>query len=273
VAQRSRDLFPAQVICAAAMVLFQISVLCSESSPTLDNINSRHEKIYQRIAPAIVAIQAQGEKSHYGSGVIISPHGLILASTTALPKGTEKVSVYFADGRVIPAKILQTHAATESCVLQAELNSRTTLPYLPLANSALSRVGELAYSAGNPSRSITNDGQVAFSIGTITGIYNTSSADELSAYSGLVFETDAAVNPGAAGGALVDSDGRLLGLLSMCYCQTRRMGTAIPIHLIQRGLAAQLRDIALNPKPLEAPPSPTVRTPRGTRRGQHRWRQ
>jgi S1-C subfamily serine protease len=146
------------------------------------------------------------------------------------------------------AKVVSTDTTTESCVLQVlfeEGEKKQALPFVEVADSSKARVGELAYTAGNPFHTISRDGQVAWSIGTLSGIYKIISADEQSHYSGLVLETDAAVNPGSDGGPLFDSNGRLLGIISLCFCESRWLGTAIPVHLIKNGLAAHLRSVPL----------------------------
>jgi S1-C subfamily serine protease len=146
------------------------------------------------------------------------------------------------------AKVVSTDTTTESCVLQVlfeEGEKKQALPFVEVADSSKARVGELAYTAGNPFHTISRDGQVAWSIGTLSGIYKIVSADEQSHYSGLVLETDAAVNPGSDGGPLFDANGRLLGIISLCFCESRWLGTAIPVHLIKNSLAAHLRSVPL----------------------------
>src|SRR6185369_3391085 len=127
---------------------------------------------------------------------------------------------------------------TETCALQIirTPEDKAPYPYIELCDSSRVRVGELAYTAGNPFHTISRDGQVAWSVGTISGLYKIISADEQSHYSGLVLETDAAVNPGSDGGSLIDGNGRLLGVLSLCFCESRWLGTAIPAHLIKTSL-------------------------------------
>ncbi|HYG75540.1 MAG TPA: trypsin-like peptidase domain-containing protein [Planctomycetota bacterium] len=215
----------------------------------LNQIRDRHERMHQQVAPAVVAVEARNAKPQkerdkdsakfYGTGVVVSPDGMVLTSSTVVPAAARFVSVYFTDGRVMDAKVVAIDEATESCVLQAiipQADAKKPLAYVELADSSKVNVGELAYTAGNPFHTITRDGQVAWSIGTISGRYNIASADEQSRYRGLVLETDAAVNPGSDGGPLIDANGRLLGILSLCFCESRWLGTAIPVHLIHQNL-------------------------------------
>jgi len=238
-----------------AAALAACSVLCSvplaataqaEDLTILNQIRERHEHMHQQVSPAVVAVESgkgtRGLKDapkFYGTGVVVSPDGLVLTSSTVVPATTKFVQVYFSDGKVMDAKVLATDDATESCalqVIQPTGESKHTLPFVELCDSSKVEVGELAYTAGNPFHTISRDGQVAWSIGTISGRYTITSADEQSRYHGPILETDAAVNPGSDGGPLIDANGRLLGTLSLCFCESRWLGTAIPVHLIQKNL-------------------------------------
>jgi len=221
----------------------------AEEMQLLNQIIDRHQRMHQQVSPAIVAVEARHAKrdkererdgaKFYGTGVVVSADGLVLTSSTVVPNAARFVSVYFTDGRVMDARVVAVDEATESCVLQAIVpatDARKTFTFVELADSSKVNVGELAYTGGNPFHTITRDGQVAWSIGTISGSYSITSADEQSRYKGPVLETDAAVNPGSDGGPLIDSNGRLLGILSLCFCESRWLGTAIPVHLIQKNL-------------------------------------
>jgi putative serine protease PepD len=227
----------------------------AEDLTILNQIRERHERMHQQVSPAVVAVESgkgtRGLKDapkFYGTGVVVSPDGLVLTSSTVVPAATKFVQVYFSDGKVMDAKVLATDDATESCalqVIQPAGETKKTLPFVELCDSSKVNVGELAYTAGNPFHTISRDGQVAWSIGTISGSYTITSADEQSRYHGPILETDAAVNPGSDGGPLIDSNGRLLGTLSLCFTESRWLGTAIPVHLIQKNLEP-LRTLSLH---------------------------
>ena len=206
----------------------------------LNQVQSHHEAMHRRVAPAVVAVQCRTNTpgvGSYGTGVVISADGLILTSSTVVPSAARSTYVFFSDGKVMEARPVSTDNVSESCVLQAILSpaeKNKPLAFVELSDSTKAFVGQLAYTAGNPFHTISRDGQVAWSVGTISGQYNITSADEQSRYKGLIFETDAAVNPGSDGGPLIDANGRLLGLLSLCFNETRWLGTCIPIHLIKK---------------------------------------
>ena len=237
------------VLCTFAIQGFAPDAAGADEPEILKRIQSRHEWVHRCISPAVVAVQCRGSGSgFYGTGVMIAPEGLVLTSSTVVPAGSHSVQVFFPDGRVMDAKVIGTDSGTEACVLQVTLkaeDANIALPFLELRDSSKVAVGELAYTAGNPFHTISRDGQVAWSVGTISGQYKISSADKHSRYRGLVLETDAAVNPGSDGGPLLDRNGRLLGILSLCFCESRWLGTAIPVHLIKSAFSTLLRDVPL----------------------------
>ena len=220
--------------------------------PLLNQMQERHIAIQKLVAPAVVEVESLGKHvkaNYYGTGVVISENGLILTSSTAASAQADSVKVSFPNGKVLFATIIASDPGTEICLLRAVPvpgETQKTFAFLELADSEKARIGELAYTGGNPFRTISHDGQVSWSVGTISGIYKLKNADTMAHYSGLVLETDAAVNPGSDGGPLIDSNGRLLGILSMSYCDTRWLGTAIPTHLIKKALAAELQNVALH---------------------------
>ena len=223
------------------------------SFPLLNQIQERHVAVQRQVAAAVVEVQSFGsridtEKPCYGTGVVVSADGLILSSNTCVPSSADAVQVTFSDGRVLKASLIDYDPTTEVRLLKIAPQSgpRKAFAFLELVDSSKARVGELAYTAGNPFHTISRDGQVAWSIGTISGIYNlTKNADEFAHYRGPVLETDAAVNPGNDGGPLIDANGRLLGLVSLSYCESRWLGTAIPSHLLKNALARQLQNVPL----------------------------
>ncbi|HEY3324057.1 MAG TPA: trypsin-like peptidase domain-containing protein [Planctomycetota bacterium] len=248
---------PRQMIAVTAYCCCLLLLNCSaaEDLTLLNQVTARHEWVHRQVSPAVVAVESRAGKqeregqSFYGTGVVVSPGGMVLTSSTVVPSPTRIVQIYFPDGKVFDAKVLATDEKTESCALQVVFpagEQQKPLPYVELCDSSKVSVGELAYTAGNPFHTIKRDGQVAWSVGTISGIYNIVSADEQSRYHGIALETDAAVNPGSDGGPLIDSQGRVLGLLSLGFCESRWLGTAIPAHLIHSSLepvrALPLRD-------------------------------
>ena len=93
-----------------------------------------------------------------GSGVVVSPDGLVLTASTLLaPERT--ITVLFIDGRSFAARVVATDRGTESALLQIQGAASGSFSALTLADSSLVRVGQRAISAGNPLDSIANDRQ------------------------------------------------------------------------------------------------------------------
>lgn len=194
-----------------------------------------------------------------GTAVVVSADGLAITLEEALPPPAADpaapLTVTLPDGSRRPATILRRGQATTAILLRlGGPPAPAALKPLVPADSAALRLGDTVWTAGNVFGAIELNGQPALSRGLVSGRYSIP-ADEppvrgrggriLSAYRGAVLETDAAVNDGNQGGALLDAAGRLVGLVSLGTARERRLGTAVPIDLV-------LRDLGLDP-PLAAP--------------------
>jgi serine protease Do len=171
----------------------------------------------RRMAPA-PAPRQQG----IGSGVIVSKDGYILTNNHVVD-GAEEVKVALSDGREFTAKVIGRDPKTDVAVIRIEAKD---LPVVPLANSDNVEVGDVVLAVGNP-----------FGIGqtVTTGIV---SATGRGGAVGLDYEdfiqTDAAINPGNSGGALIDAEGRLIGINTAILSRTggnQGIGFAIPVNL------------------------------------------
>ncbi len=212
----------------------------AQSVETTAGFDSNIRKIVKRHGPAVIGISCQATRGgYYGTGVMISADGLALTSTTVIPQGAKNIRVYFKGGQVRPAKLVASDKTTESVLIKADLAKQRA--FVELADSTGAWVGQRAFTFGNPFHVIEYDGQVAASVGVVSGIYTiTENGDDSkqSVYHGLALETDAAVNPGSDGGPLLDGRGRLLGIISLGFQAERKLGTVIPMHLIRQAIPA-----------------------------------
>lgn len=210
----------------------------ADAAATLQALEQARAESYARVAPTVAAVAClAGERNtrFYGSGVCISPDGLILTSSSVVPEGARELRVRFAGEQAVAAQVVARADETEAVLLK--LDPAPPLPRRCLAaRGPEPAVGERVYTAGNPHHTLARDGAVYFSAGTLSGRYTARSEDPRSRYRGPVLETDAAVNPGCDGGPLVDAQGRLLGLVSLCYGRARRLGTAVPLARILSAL-------------------------------------
>ncbi|HEX3719526.1 MAG TPA: DegQ family serine endoprotease [Verrucomicrobiae bacterium] len=156
-----------------------------------------------------------------GSGVIVTKDGYILTNNHVVDDADE-VKVTLSDGREYTAKVVGKDPKSDLAVIKI---NATDLPAIAFAESSKAEVGDVVLAIGNP-----------YAIGeTVTmGIISA----EGRATMGLDYEdfiqTDAAINPGNSGGALVDADGRLIGINTAIYSRgggNQGIGFAIPTDL------------------------------------------
>ncbi len=171
--------------------------------------------------------------SSSGSGVIMSAQGHILTNNHVI-QGAGAIEVALADGRQATAKVIGTDPDTDLAVLQIDLKD---LPAITLGHSEEANVGDVVLAIGNP-----------FGVGqTVTmGIISALSRNSvgINTYENFI-QTDAAVNPGNSGGALVDANGNLLGINSAIYSQnggSLGIGFAIPVSTIKMVMEAIITD-------------------------------
>ena len=137
-----------------------------------------------------------------GSGVIVSPDGYIITNNHVI-ENANKIEVTTNDNKVYTAVLVGTDPSTDIAVLK--INVETDLPYLFFGNSENTRIGEWVLAVGNPFN-LTS---------TVTaGIISAKSRDlnENDSENQSFIQTDAAVNMGNSGGALVNTNGELIGI-------------------------------------------------------------
>jgi S1-C subfamily serine protease len=189
-----------------------------------------------------------------GSGVILTEDGLILTALHVI-SGVDDVVVALWDGRTAEARLIGADPATDLAVLKVDLSG---LPAVDLSTSTALRAGDVVLAIGN-----------AFGLShTVTmGIVSATGRDRLNLTTFEDFiQTDAAINAGNSGGALINPDGEVVGINSASLSQTmgaQGIGFAIPAGLahqvaeqiidygqVRRAwLGAELIDVSLNFNP------------------------
>lgn len=143
-----------------------------------------------------------------GSGVILTPDGYIVTNNHVV-EGASDVRVRLASGEEFTAQIVARDARTDLAVVKIEAND---LPFMTLTDSNQVKVGERAIAIGNPLGEL--EGTVTQ--GIVSGLNRTVStrSDVYSPVNVIegVIQTDAAINSGNSGGALVNSKGKLMGI-------------------------------------------------------------
>jgi S1-C subfamily serine protease len=160
------------------------------------------------VAPAVVHVGVKGERrgrpaQGAGSGVIVSPDGLILTNNHVVA-GAREMRLTLADGRSFTGRMLGSDADTDLAVLRGETSEH--LPSAVLANSKRVKPGQVAIAIGNPLGF-----QSSVSAGIVSAVGRSLRAEN-GRLIGDVIQTDAGLNPGNSGGPLVSSRGEVIGI-------------------------------------------------------------
>ncbi|WP_395648107.1 Do family serine endopeptidase [Terricaulis sp.] len=162
-----------------------------------------------------------------GSGVIVRADGIIVTNYHVI-EGMQSLKVVLADRREFDAQVALADPRTDLAVLRISVPGER-LPTLPFSDTHNTQVGDLVLAIGNPfglSQTVTS------------GIVSALARTEVGANDYAFFiQTDAAINMGNSGGALVDMQGGLVGINSMIYSQgggSNGIGFAIPSEMVRR---------------------------------------
>lgn len=206
-----------------ALWAFQTAALSQDPSDA--DLRKAHVRIYKEVAPAIVGIR---DGSSRGTGIILHRAGWILTSAAALRPRSDKVQVYLRGHIRIEGRIVERFPELEAALVKIPPDRVTGT--VEIGESDEIGPGKLCYTFGDSYDSIFVDDQVAISVGVVSARYELRMARDHSRYTGPVIETSAAVNPNQSGGALVDREGRLIGMITLNYDDSKFAGVAIPIQ-------------------------------------------
>lgn len=189
------------------------------ATPAVVNISSKFPK--QQNIQQQSAGDGSGETS-LGSGVIVHPDGFILTNHHVI-QGVSRIIVSLRDGREMPASVVGIDPETDLALLRIDLQN---LPYLNLIDSSKAEIGDVVLAIGNP-----------FGLGqTVTmGIISATGRNDLqlNTYEDFI-QTDAAINVGNSGGALVNAYGDLIGISTLLFSRgggNEGVGFAIPSNM------------------------------------------
>lgn len=233
--------------------------LAQPASPAASVLRAGFSQAARAAAPAVVSITASkappraagrardllfgfpfsprqprgGPQRGLGSGVIISADGVLLTNNHVVD-GASDIEVQLSDGRQVQARLVGTDPETDIAVLKIDLPG---LPVVALGDATTLQVGDAVLAIGNP-----------FDVGqTVTsGIVSALGRNQLGINTFENFiQTDAAINPGNSGGALVDADGRLVGINTAIFSRSGGslgIGFAIPVDVARQVASAILKD-------------------------------
>ena len=169
------------------------------------------------------------ERVGFGSGVIISKDGYIVTNNHVIEKA-DIISVKLNDGREFQGRIIGTDPSTDLALVKIEGDD---FPTIPVGDSDKLKIGEWVLAVGNPFNMTS----------TVTAGIVSAKARSLGVYNKGVesfIQTDAAINQGNSGGALVNARGELVGINSVLYSPTGSYsgyGFAIPTTIMTKVIA------------------------------------
>lgn len=166
----------------------------------------------------------------FGSGVIVREDGYIVTNnhvvTDERGEDADEVLVQLNDGRELEAEIVGRDPRTDVAILKVDAEN---LPAIQIADSENIKVGDVVFAIGNPlGVGLTVTQGIVSATGRAIGIYGREGYEDF-------IQTDASINPGNSGGALVDGEGRLVGINSAILSRTGGnigIGFAIPSGLV-----------------------------------------
>jgi serine peptidase DegS len=198
------------------------------SAPAVANIYTK------RLVPANPAEDASKRfrlNTNLGSAVVIDPAGYLVTNWHVVA-GAAEIRVQISDGRIANPEVVGYDAETDLALLKVDLG---ILPAIPLGRSDQLRIGDVVLAIGNPyglSKTVTQ-GIVSATGRGLLG---------LSTFENFI-QTDAAINTGNSGGALVNSFGQLVGINTAVLAQdagTAGISFAIPVDLV-RGVVDEIK--------------------------------
>src|SRR5262252_8927798 len=205
---------------APAVVNVYAAKVVQNRNPLLD------DPIFRRFFGVPGNQQPEQMQRSLGSGVIVDPSGLVVTNHHVI-EGASAVKISLADKREFEAEIVLKDERSDLTVLRIK-GANERFPVLEFGNSDELQVGDIVLAIGDP-----------FGVGqTVThGIVSAVARTQVGISDYRFFiQTDAAINPGNSGGALVDANGRLVGINTAIYSRSggsQGVGFAIPANMVR----------------------------------------
>jgi len=248
---------------AASIAVLLCGVASAQARTELTALSGATEKLVAEVQPGVVQVMATGygpgaptaqtaatsslltTQRSAGSGVIVDPNGYVVTNAHVIdgaervyvvlpplpPRSPEKKSIVRPRGHQIEAEIVGIDRETDLAVLKID---ESDLPAVRFGDSDELRTGEIVLAVGNPMGLGSS-----VSLGVVSALGRQRGPEDPMVY----IQTDAPINPGHSGGALVDTDGSLVGINTFLLSHSggsEGLGFAAPINIV-RAVYEQLR--------------------------------
>jgi Do/DeqQ family serine protease len=208
-------------------VQLSFAPVAARAGPAVVNVYAQRVVRSMARDPFFGRFSAPRVEQSLGSGVIVREDGIIVTNNHVI-EGAQALKVVLADRREFDAQLVLADSRVDLAVLRISAGGER-LPVLPFANTHDAQVGDLVLAIGNPyglEQTVTS--------GIISALARTDVG--ISDYAFFI-QTDAAINRGNSGGALVDMSGALVGINSAIFSETggsNGIGFAIPSEMVRR---------------------------------------
>ena len=232
---------------SAAAIKLSFAPVVKKAAPAVVNVYVRH-RVEQMVSPFFddpffgrlfgerFGIPRERIQNSLGSGVLVGTDGVVVTNNHVIQgSGEAEITVALADGREFPAKLILKDEQTDLAVLRLDAEG-VEFPSIAFSDSDSLEVGDLVLAIGDP----FGVGQTVTS-GIVSALARTQVG--ISDYQFFI-QTDAAINPGNSGGALVDMDGRLVGINTAIFSKSggsHGIGFAIPSNMVRLVVQSALK--------------------------------
>ncbi|NOT52275.1 MAG: PDZ domain-containing protein [Chitinophagaceae bacterium] len=230
------DFTKASSTAVPAVVHIKTKVPAKKISNNLSrNRNNSYEDLFEQFFNQPFGQQYQPEQRGSGSGVIISEDGYIITNNHVITDGgagvADEITVTMSNKKTYKAKLIGKDASSDLAVLKIDGKG---FPFLLYGNSDNVKLGQWVLAIGYPlSLETTVTAGIVSAKGRSIGINGRQSQTPIESF----IQTDAAVNQGNSGGALITTDGQLIGINSAIYAPTGTYAGysfAIPVNLVKK---------------------------------------
>jgi serine protease Do len=201
----------------------------------LDAYSQVVTRVAETLGPSVANLRVSNRRrwaTGGGSGVVITPDGFMLTSAHVVAGTGSRVRASFVDGSDLEARIVGADPLSDLAVLRADASR---LPPAELGDATALKVGQLVVAIGNPHGYA---GSVTAGVVSALGRSLPTRAGGATRVIDDVIQTDAALNPGNSGGALVDGQGRVVGINTAVAGVG--LGLAVPINAATRRIVSAL---------------------------------